>query len=126
MKDFKKMPKMACGGGVKKYAGGGDVETTPDGLRLKKDKVSLQDASYVAMSKDSSGRPTYGAKTPIGTAAAQKSYDKNWMKKESADDTFARTIQARDEADDEAQRESTRGISPANRKKRGGKVTKRK
>ena len=23
MKDFKKMPKMACGGGVKKYAGGG-------------------------------------------------------------------------------------------------------
>ena len=25
MKDFKKMPKMACGGGVKKYADGGDV-----------------------------------------------------------------------------------------------------
>jgi len=25
MKDFKKMPKMACGGGVKKYATGGDI-----------------------------------------------------------------------------------------------------
>jgi len=25
MKDFKKMPKMACGGGVKKYQAGGDV-----------------------------------------------------------------------------------------------------
>jgi hypothetical protein len=124
MKDFKSLPKMKTGGRVKKYANGGDVEITPDGLRLKKDKVSLQDASYVAMSKDSSGRPTYGAKTPIGTAAAQKSYDKNWMKKESADDTFDRTIKARDEADDEAQRESARGISPLNRKK-GGRVTKK-
>ena len=124
MKDFKKLPKMKCGGSVKKYAGGGDVEITPDGLRIKKDKVSLQDASHAAMSKDSSGRPTYGAKTPIGTAAAQKSYDKNWMKKESADDTFARTIQARDEADDEAQRESTRGIRPENRKK-GGRIAKK-
>ena len=28
MKDFKKMPKMACGGGVKKYEGGGGVEPT--------------------------------------------------------------------------------------------------
>ena len=112
MKDFKKMPKMACGGGINKYDDGG--------------KVSFQDAAAVAMSKDSSGRPTYGAKTPIGSAAAQKSYDKNWMKKESADETFARTIQARDEADAETQRESTRGISPANRKKRGGKVTKKK
>jgi len=26
MKDFKKMPKMACGGKVKKYADGGDVD----------------------------------------------------------------------------------------------------
>ena len=112
------------GGKVKKFEKGGDVEITPNGLRLKKDKVSLQDASHVAMSKDSSGRPTYGAKTPIGTAAAQKSYDKNWMKKESADETFARTIQARDEADDEAQRESTRGIKPENRKAKGGKVGK--
>ena len=25
MKDFKKMPKMACGGNVKKYAVGGDI-----------------------------------------------------------------------------------------------------
>ena len=25
MKDFKKMPKMACGGGVKKYSEGGDI-----------------------------------------------------------------------------------------------------
>jgi hypothetical protein len=26
MNDFKKMPKMACGGGVKKYQSGGDVD----------------------------------------------------------------------------------------------------
>jgi hypothetical protein len=29
MKDFKKMPKMACGGGVKKYAEGESVTTAP-------------------------------------------------------------------------------------------------
>ena len=31
MKDFKTMPKMACGGGVKKYAAGGSirVDTSP-------------------------------------------------------------------------------------------------
>jgi hypothetical protein len=29
MKDFKKMPKMACGGGVKGYDMGGNVTTAP-------------------------------------------------------------------------------------------------
>jgi hypothetical protein len=29
MKDFKKMPKMACGGGVEKYAEGEIVEAAP-------------------------------------------------------------------------------------------------
>jgi hypothetical protein len=29
MKDFKKMPKMACGGGVNKYDMGGSVTTAP-------------------------------------------------------------------------------------------------
>ena len=31
MKDFKKMPKMACGGKVKKYDGGGSVLDDPIG-----------------------------------------------------------------------------------------------
>jgi hypothetical protein len=34
MKDFKKMPKMACGGGVKKYSEGKEVE--PSFLRTGK------------------------------------------------------------------------------------------
>jgi len=108
---------MMCEGGH--YKKGGKVKRYENG-----GKVSFEDAATVAMSKDSSGRPTYGAKTPIGTVAAQKSYDENWMKKESRDDTFDRIIKARDEADDEASREANRGISPANRKKRGGKVKK--
>ena len=44
MKDFKKMPKMACGGKVKKYEGGGGVESyesakakAPSGIRVPKE-----------------------------------------------------------------------------------------
>jgi hypothetical protein len=37
MKDFKKMPKMACGGGVKKYADGGDIEEARKAIRSGKD-----------------------------------------------------------------------------------------
>jgi hypothetical protein len=32
MNDFKKMPKMACGGGVKKYAAGGKIAKIAAGL----------------------------------------------------------------------------------------------
>jgi hypothetical protein len=47
MKDFKKMPKMACGGGVKKYEGGGGVqsyesakkEVTPEAKREQTRKM---------------------------------------------------------------------------------------
>jgi hypothetical protein len=38
MKDFKKMPKMACGGGVNKYSEGGDViEEVRKAVRAGKD-----------------------------------------------------------------------------------------
>jgi len=104
MKDFKKMPKMACGGGVKKYETGGSV---------------LKD-SYLAPA----------APEGLKQAAAKKAFKeysgdrKNWPlnPKEAA----IRSVDAADEAEDEAKRESTRGIGPENRKKRGGKVTKRK
>jgi len=50
MKDFKKMPKMACGGKVKKYADGGDVDSAFIGTKLnlpvktRLGKVSSSDA----------------------------------------------------------------------------------
>jgi hypothetical protein len=50
----------------------------------------------------------WGAKTAIGDAAAQASWDKNWMKNESKKATSDRVGQARDEADAEVKRE-TRG-----------------
>jgi hypothetical protein len=50
----------------------------------------------------------WGAKTAIGDAAAQESWDKNWMKNESKKATSDRVRQARDEADAEVKRE-TRG-----------------
>ena len=50
----------------------------------------------------------WGAKTTIGDAAAQESWDKNWMKNESKKATSDRVGQARDEADAEVKRE-TRG-----------------
>ena len=51
----------------------------------------------------------WGAKTAIGDAAAQASWDKNWMKNESKKATSDRVGQARDEADAEVKRE-TRGV----------------
>jgi predicted nucleic acid-binding Zn-ribbon protein len=51
----------------------------------------------------------WGAKTTIGNAAAQSSWDKNWMKNESKKATSDRVRQARDEADAEVKRE-TRGV----------------
>ena len=36
MKDFKKLPKMACGGGVKKYETGGKVTAADVSARLEK------------------------------------------------------------------------------------------
>jgi hypothetical protein len=98
MKEFKTLPKMKCGGKVKKYETGGEVKST---------------------------ERKWGGKTAIGDAAAQTSWNKNWLKNETKEATFDRIIQAKDEADDEAYREANRGISPENRKKRGGKVTKK-
>jgi hypothetical protein len=103
MKDFKKMLKMQAGG-----------------------SVSFEDAATIAMSKDSSGRPTYGAKTAYGTKKAQESYDKNWMKKESADDTFSRIAKVRDESDalmEPTENEKQRRMPF---KKAGGRITKKK
>ena len=111
MKDFKKMPKMACGGGVNKYDDGGAVR---DSSRWSDDyQAAILGSAH--------------AKTPIGKRAHQKAVESDWgNKKVSTVDIYDKAFTARDEADAEAQRESTRGISPENRKKRGGKVTKKK
>ena len=50
MKDFKKMPKMACGGGVKKMADGGDVDLDAyvrktTGLPVSKNKAATPSAA---------------------------------------------------------------------------------
>jgi hypothetical protein len=47
----------------------------------------------------------WGAKTTIGDAAAQASWDKNWAKNESRKATSDRVGQARNEADAEVKRE---------------------
>jgi hypothetical protein len=52
----------------------------------------------------------WGAKTTIGDAAAQESWNKNWLKNESKQATSDRVKQARDEADAEVKRE-TRGMA---------------
>lgn len=52
----------------------------------------------------------WGAKTAIGDAAAQESWNKNWLKNESKQATSNRVKQARDEADAEVKRE-TRGMA---------------
>lgn len=53
MKDFKKMPKMACGGGVKKYAAGG--MSTMDEAYMPEKKFSEM---YVPQKKQLGGMPT--------------------------------------------------------------------
>ena len=73
----------------------------------------------------------YGAKTPLGVRATEKEYNKPRFNEPAELGARYKAVgermdKARDEADAEAQRESTRGISPENRKKRGGKVTKKK
>ena len=94
MDDFKKLPKMKCGGKVKKYETGGSVlkdsylaPPAPEGLK--------QAASKKAFKEYSSDK-------------------KNWPlnPKEAA----YRSVDAADEAENEAYREANRGISPANRK----------
>ena len=68
----------------------------------------------------------YGAKTPIGQAAAEKAHEaygkdkKNFPLNPKKD--LENALQARDEADAEVSRESNRGIKPENRKK-GGKIS---
>jgi len=51
----------------------------------------------------------WGAKTTIGNAAAQASWDKNWAKNETKEATSEKVRKARDEADAEVKRE-TRGV----------------
>ena len=95
MDGFKKIPKMNTGGKVQKYKDGEAVKST---------------------------ERKWGGKTAIGDSAAQTSWNKNWMKPETKETTFDRVTQARDEADAEVQRETTRGIRPTESKKRGGSV----
>jgi len=98
LRRVKKAMGFKKGGAAKKYQDGGDVKT-------------------------SDGRPNYGAKTKIGSRAAQAVYDKNWANmKMPVSEMNEKIIKARDEADDEVQRETTRGIRPKGMKK-GGNVS---
>jgi hypothetical protein len=71
MKDFKKMPKMACGGGVGKYETGGKVTAADVSARLEK----YQD------------NPNYNSKeddSPAGVRA-RESYYKEYKKSGGSD-----------------------------------------
>jgi hypothetical protein len=65
MKDFKKMPKMACGGGVKKYSEGGDiVEEARKELRSGKDldpNLSKKLTPYPSVRQGGKGAPQFAA-----------------------------------------------------------------
>jgi hypothetical protein len=52
MKDFKKMPKMACGGRVGKYEAGGEVSNTNEAFRLydNKEKAFVTQKNYASES----------------------------------------------------------------------------
>jgi hypothetical protein len=52
MKDFKKMPRMACGGSVGKYNDGGGVSNTSEAFRLydNKEKAFVNQKNYVSES----------------------------------------------------------------------------
>jgi hypothetical protein len=52
MKDFKKMPRMACGGKVKKYNDGGGVSDTSEAFRLydNKEKAFVTQKNYASES----------------------------------------------------------------------------
>jgi hypothetical protein len=101
MKDFKKMPKMACGGSVGKYEEGGEV-------------------SY-----DRFNAPELKTGQKLGESAFEKAESKyrqdRGMTKSSVESTrFGQ--KAYEEAQNKAIRESTKGIQS---KKRGGKVKKK-
>ena len=63
------------------------------------------------MSDKKSTERKYGGKTAIGDAAAQRAFDKNFMKDMSRQERLDAITSARDEADNEVQREMTRGVS---------------
>jgi hypothetical protein len=65
MKDFKKMPKMACGGGVGKYSEGGNiVEEARNEIRSGKDldpKFSKKLTPYPSVQRGGKGGPQFAA-----------------------------------------------------------------
>jgi hypothetical protein len=100
MKDFKKLPKMACGGKVKKMAEGGSSSYSP---------------------YDPSKETEIGGN--IGTRTFVEEAKKGWATKpmqQRLDEAYQKSTEARDEA----KREASRGIKPENRKK-GGRITKK-
>ena len=104
MKDFKQNTKMACEGSH--YQAGGSV-----GSKIK-DYVIDKEASNIA----------WNSPSPLHNSAENiKRY-----KSEIEPGLIDKLSKKANEAQDEAQRESTRGISPENRKKRGGSVKRKK
>jgi hypothetical protein len=56
MKDFKKLPKMACGGGVGKYNNGGDVDLD----------AYVRKSTGLAASKNTAATPSAAVKRNVG------------------------------------------------------------
>jgi hypothetical protein len=99
-----------------------DVDMYKKGGKVKKFDDGGSTGLFDKNSNRYNNRPAYGAKSAIGADAAQKSFDKNWMKQEPSKNTVERIIKARDEADNEFKRESNRPTYSDYNKKSGGKV----
>jgi hypothetical protein len=74
MKDFKKMPKMACGGGVKKYAEGESVEAAPrqNFATRKPTNIAEVQSEAATTARPFLRKPIKTAETPIQKPAAFK------------------------------------------------------
>jgi len=110
MKDFKQTPKMNAEGSH--YCKGGKVKKMAEGGSA---------SSYSPY--DPSKEKEIGGN--IGTRTFLEESKKGWATK-PMDQRLDESWQKRNEAVDEAKREANRGISPENRKKRGGSVKRKK
>jgi hypothetical protein len=117
MKDFKKMPKMACGGKVAKYETGGEVrhkfkKYDPTALTAKKEAY-----------QDTPDYYGYEDATPVGEkagAAATKAY------REGKIDQMGKAAQSVIQKDREQRKPFEKANPMGDTYKRGGKITKKK
>ena len=127
MKDFKKMPKMACGGKVKKYEGGGGVAGEPrsnyygylgnDQAQRSQSAKQVFDTNYEGSKSDYLKGRSKGDPTPEQMSSLLGSGD------EEAAGTLSKAHRKTDKSREEVVK-LRRDLGMM--KKRGGKVTKKK